>query len=731
MNEDSPLSCINWQSFKEFLQEENELQQVSLLKKFGSGLRKLVCPGFEESHLEDLIGILADIHVNAQARCVLRRTIVRYRRLDRGSSCFCVLQSLPDTLHGCIIKSLQTALTNHIASCDQSDQSSCRVRIDTLQSLMENFSLGEAALKATLHPGKILQARAGVHLCKCALERVKTARVLVRKCYSELHDEVTNIDSKMRSRIQNIRNDVCHILKDVLFFADCQNAAGMILIQNMLLLADQELPAKKIADELCIKTEKSTVIEFHHLPPLSKLFICQGVLATVLKDQLTSHLVGDDSLLEMMFQQIWCLVPDRTRSCPKIPDPMTKFESLSKDSSSIYDLHEHVPPLDHSNLSTIQSVFDYRCLVSGGDRVYIMGVGVSMNFSESVALTCLVLSMYACYSKGSGQRRITAIHIIDCMWLAGQDVRQKHFTERIGKAELFVRSISRPSRQDLTPIRVKEVFRLEQAEKIFERLEMRAVKGSRKPRLCFRSNQNSHFLPCGLHFVKITNEPWTMNFSRSQKRKYFFNLVTNESLFECPSDSIASFRDCHKTRLLWKWEDGVVLTYNTANKMLFFFCFYRIGKAELFVRSISRPSRQDLTPIRVKEVFRLEQAEKIFERLEMRAVKGSRKPRLCFRSNQNSHFLPCGLHFVKITNEPWTMNFSRSQKRKYFFNLVTNESLFECPSDSIASFRDCHKTRLLWKWEDGVVVHDVQSNRDEHKLSKDDILNFVQRKIPR
>ncbi|XP_033122227.1 thyroid adenoma-associated protein homolog [Anneissia japonica] len=327
MIKDSPSSCINWQSFNEFLQEENELQQVSLLKKFGSGLRKLVCPGFEESHLEDLIGILADIHINAQARCVLRRTIVRYRRLDRGSSCFCVLQSLPDTLHGCIIKSLQTALTNHIASCDQSDQSSCRVRIDTLQSLMENFSLGEAALKATLHPViAILEdvlhsivARIRDNTEKTAvglsemmhhcLAIVKTTRVLVRKCYSELRDEVTNIDSKMRSRIQNIRNDACHILKDGLFFADCQNAAGMILIQIMLLLADQKLPAKEIADELCIETQKSTVIiEFHYLPPLSKLFVCQGVLATVPKDQLTRHLVGDVSLLEMMFQQIWCLV---------------------------------------------------------------------------------------------------------------------------------------------------------------------------------------------------------------------------------------------------------------------------------------------------------------------------------------------------------------------------------------------------------------------------------------
>ncbi|XP_033102913.1 cap-specific mRNA (nucleoside-2'-O-)-methyltransferase 1-like [Anneissia japonica] len=141
-------------------------------------------------------------------------------------------------------------------------------------------------------------------------------------------------------------------------------------------------------------------------------------------------------------------VPDRTRSCPKIPDPMTKFESLNKDSSSIYDLHEHVPPLDHSNLSTIQSVFDYRCLVSGGDRVYIMGVGRSHVFKCDGKFNNKWTKFENCNLKlpgdtlfeaevvqelkgeGSGQRRITAIHIIDCMWLAGQDVRQKHFTER-------------------------------------------------------------------------------------------------------------------------------------------------------------------------------------------------------------------------------------------------------------------------------------------------------------
>ncbi|XP_071961827.1 cap-specific mRNA (nucleoside-2'-O-)-methyltransferase 1-like [Antedon mediterranea] len=272
-------------------------------------------------------------------------------------------------------------------------------------------------------------------------------------------------------------------------------------------------------------------------------------------------------------------VPDRTRSAPKIPDPNTKFENLCKVNTNYEqtDLHEAVTLLDPTNLASIHSVYDYRCMVSGGSRVYIMGVGRSHVFKcdgrfnnkwtkfENINLQLPGDTLFEAEivqelrGEGSGQRRMTAIHIVDCMWLAGEDVRKKHFTERMIKAGLFVRSISKSSRKDLTPVRVKEVFRLEQAETIFQRLEMKVVKGSRIPRLCFRSDENIHFLPLGLHFIKITNEPWSMNFSRSQQRKYFFNSTNRESLFECPPDSVASFRDCSKTRLLWKWEDGVVL----------------------------------------------------------------------------------------------------------------------------------------------------------------------------
>ncbi|XP_071963395.1 tRNA (32-2'-O)-methyltransferase regulator THADA-like [Antedon mediterranea] len=148
---ESEHSSINLDLFKAFLLEENDLKQVSILKKFGSGLRKLVCPGFEKPHLEKLIGILSDIYVNTAARTILRRTIIS------------VLQSLPDTMCGSIISALQTSLTNHIDCCDKCDQSSLRLRVDTIQSLMENFSHGEAAMKSAILPGNIYFI--SIHFC--------------------------------------------------------------------------------------------------------------------------------------------------------------------------------------------------------------------------------------------------------------------------------------------------------------------------------------------------------------------------------------------------------------------------------------------------------------------------------------------------------------------------------------------------------------------------------------
>lgn len=43
--------------------------------------------------------------------------------------------------------------------------------------------------------------------------------------------------------------------------------------------------------------------------------------------------------------------------------------------------------------------------------------------------------------------------------------------------------------------------------------------------------------PNGIYFFKFVNAPWTVKFSRSANRKYFFNCKTNESTYYAPSDN--------------------------------------------------------------------------------------------------------------------------------------------------------------------------------------------------
>ncbi|PNI77124.1 CMTR1 isoform 7, partial [Pan troglodytes] len=143
---------------------------------------------------------------------------------------------------------------------------------------------------------------------------------------------------------------------------------------------------------------------------------------------------------------------------------------------------------------------------------------------------------------GKAQRKISAIHILDVLVLNGTDVREQHFNQRIQLAEKFVKAVSKPSRPDMNPIRVKEVYRLEEMEKIFVRLEMKIIKGSSgTPKLSYTGRDDRHFVPMGLYIVRTVNEPWTMGFSKSFKKKFFYNKKTKDSTFDLPADSIAPF----------------------------------------------------------------------------------------------------------------------------------------------------------------------------------------------
>jgi len=54
-----------------------------------------------------------------------------------------------------------------------------------------------------------------------------------------------------------------------------------------------------------------------------------------------------------------------------------------------------------------------------------------------------------------------ALHIVDALFLYGQDYRNHSYNMRVEACTMFVNSIHRPSRKTLSPVRVKTLCRVE------------------------------------------------------------------------------------------------------------------------------------------------------------------------------------------------------------------------------------------------------------------------------
>ncbi|XP_070579029.1 cap-specific mRNA (nucleoside-2'-O-)-methyltransferase 1-like [Ptychodera flava] len=269
-------------------------------------------------------------------------------------------------------------------------------------------------------------------------------------------------------------------------------------------------------------------------------------------------------------------IPGDTRSAPKIPDPSTKFQELIKENDSDY-FQVKIPILDVESLQKIKSVFDYRCMISNGERCFILSLGrshvykwdgkshskwkkvidiISLELPKDTLVEAEIVQELK--GEGKGQRKIESVHIVDVMWLGGIDLRNEHYTTRMMRAEMFVKAVHKPSRPDLAPLRTKQIYKLEELHQIFDCLAMKIVKGSGKmPRLCYAGKENRHLIPSGVYFIKTTQDPWIIALSRSQNRKYFYNTITHESLFEIPKSSIGTFKFCQQNRYHWIWEEGV------------------------------------------------------------------------------------------------------------------------------------------------------------------------------
>lgn len=270
-------------------------------------------------------------------------------------------------------------------------------------------------------------------------------------------------------------------------------------------------------------------------------------------------------------------VPDKARVAPASSDPKSKFYELLKN-SDVESFQCKLTPLNSSTLEKLRHILDHRCIVGGGEQIFLLALGKSQiytwdgkmpvrwrkleNFKLELPRDTLLSVEIVQELKGEGkaQRRINAVHVMDALILNGTDVRDKHFNQRIHMAEKFVKAVAKPSRPDMNPIRVKEVYRLEEMEKIFVRLEMKVTKSSGGvPRLSYTGRDDRHFLPSGLYIIKTVNEPWTMAYSRNSKMKFFYNKTTKESTYDMPPNSAAPFHVCHSERLFWAWVDGVIV----------------------------------------------------------------------------------------------------------------------------------------------------------------------------
>uniref|UniRef100_A0A3Q4BLC1 Cap-specific mRNA (nucleoside-2'-O-)-methyltransferase 1 n=1 Tax=Mola mola TaxID=94237 RepID=A0A3Q4BLC1_MOLML len=277
-------------------------------------------------------------------------------------------------------------------------------------------------------------------------------------------------------------------------------------------------------------------------------------------------------------------VPDKARVAPASSDPKSKFYELVKN-SDVESFQCKLTPLNSSTLEKLRHILDHRCIVGGGEQIFLLSLGKSQiytwdakipqrwrkleNFKLELPRETLLSVEIVQELKGEGkaQRRINAVHVMDALVLNGTDVRHKHFNQRIQMAEKFVKAVAKPSRPDMNPIRVKEVYRLEEMDKIFVRLEMKVTKSSGGvPRLSYTGRDDRHFLPTGLYIIKTVNEPWTMAYSKNSKMKFFFNKLTKDSTYEMPPNSAAPFHVCHSERFFWAWVDGVIVHNSQTRK---------------------------------------------------------------------------------------------------------------------------------------------------------------------
>merc|ERR1712142_240435 len=161
-------------------------------------------------------------------------------------------------------------------------------------------------------------------------------------------------------------------------------------------------------------------------------------------------------------------------------------------------------------------------------------------------------------------RRVVAFHVIDVLFLGGEDLRDTDIKTRNELAKVFCKAMNKTTVPEYVTLRAKEMFGLEKLPDVLNQLKPRMLKGAGGK---FRLTQDigrgqdclmmetttpsgggggggasKYFCPTGILLQRVVREPFMIAFSKSQQKKYWFNTLNSQSVFECPKAALIDFK---------------------------------------------------------------------------------------------------------------------------------------------------------------------------------------------
>ncbi|XP_067901270.1 thyroid adenoma-associated protein isoform X3 [Heterodontus francisci] len=270
------------------------IQQLHLLKKIGSLIRKLGRDSVQNSQINVCLEILVRIYWGVESRSPLKRATAS------------ALSSIPENLKEEVVSCLINCLREELLKVDKSN---VRKVIDSIAACMENFSLGEKCMQYLylevlqfLHMALVdfkLQNKnlGGQYILQNKLMHdllvaLKTSMVLVQKVQEKLHDIFCkNPEPPLWEAMCGLLTCFIEILLDVDFLQTVQSTAGMAALLFIKTIVDcDELLSKLVHDLLFNSTKRAHDVPgwliqsceqlYSAVPPDDAvLFLSQGSLA--------------------------------------------------------------------------------------------------------------------------------------------------------------------------------------------------------------------------------------------------------------------------------------------------------------------------------------------------------------------------------------------------------------------------------------------------------------------